>query len=110
MVQKRKLNRGLEALLGSGLIAKPHQEVTASTPETSGSAEFTVATADVLLSICSGESINREANSNQKPCKRSHRALQRKVFCSPWLSVRYPTTGTKFCLGSDAGGRRSSLD
>ena len=49
MVQKRKLNRGLEALLGSGLIAKPHQEVTASTPETSGSAEFTVATAEVPI-------------------------------------------------------------
>ncbi len=36
MVQKRKLNRGLEALLGSGLINQSRPEVSDEAPSAAG--------------------------------------------------------------------------
>ena len=41
MVQKRKLNRGLEALLGSGLINQPRPDVPDEAPSTAGQSSKT---------------------------------------------------------------------
>lgn len=49
MVQKRKLNRGLEALLGSGVMAKPQQEAVAETGDSGSQARAVAAATEIPI-------------------------------------------------------------